>query len=194
MQRSLFSSFNQESSGGAGGAISSMLRGSLAIGGASGSASSGDYLSLASVLGGSALTDAEPGDMLPTPKKSSFGGGTTRKWGSLTASPNLADSSPRRPPVKIEQVDRPPATKRPRAQSQQPAKKEVADSDAAGKRGRGRPADDNMIDVNKEVKMFSESAESDVLWWGKEGATKRKYLCLLRSRVQHDRGGRAEAG
>ena len=32
--------------------------------------------------------------------------------------------------------------------------------------------------------MFSESAESDVLWWGKEGATKRKDLCLLRGRVQ----------
>ena len=120
MKMSLFSSFNQESSGGAGGAISSMLHGSLAIGGASESAS-GDYFSVASVLGGSALTDTEPGDMLPTPKKPSSGGGTMRRGAGPAASPNLADSSRPSPRVKIEQVDRSSTTKRPRAQSQQPA-------------------------------------------------------------------------
>ena len=179
MQKSLFSSFNQESSGGAGGAISRILGGSMAAA-SSASAPSDASFSLSSVLGGSALMDAEPA-METTPKKCTSSAGVRKRGG---ASDLAAAFSPPAQAVKIEQLDQAHATKRNRVQGQQPIKQEEVAPENAGKKHRGRPALNLLGDVAKEAQLFSESDESDVLWWGREVATKKKDLTLQRSRLQ----------
>ena len=49
--------------------------------------------------------------------------------------------------------------------------------------GAGRPKADLLGQTAEEVRSFSASTEHDVLWWGRESATKLKDLMVRRKQI-----------